>query len=81
MNDTNNNDGAPENRPTTAADDAELRALDERLAELRARGIIGACGTPGVSARHRPRARRNGALHRKARIGDDAAAAPPGSIR
>ncbi len=40
MNDTNNNDSAPENRPTTAADAAEVRALDERLAELRARGII-----------------------------------------
>ena len=51
MNDTNNNDGAPDNRPTTAADDAELRSLDERLAELRARGIIGGGDGPRGSLR------------------------------
>ena len=51
MNDTNNNDGSAENRPTTAADDAELRALDERLAELRARGIIGGGEGPRGSLR------------------------------
>ena len=51
MNDTNKNDGASENRPTTAADDAELRALDERLAELRTRGIIGGGEGPRGSLR------------------------------
>ncbi len=51
MNDTNNNDGAAENRPTPTADDAELRALDERLAELRARGIIGGGEGPRGSLR------------------------------
>lgn len=51
MNDTNNNDGAPENRPKTAADDAELRALDERMAELRAQGIIGGGEGPRGSLR------------------------------
>ena len=51
MNDTNNNDGAPENRLTTAADDEELRVLDERLAELRARGIIGGGEGPRGSLR------------------------------
>ena len=51
MDDTNNNDGAPENRPTTAADAAELRALDERMAELRAQGIIGGGEGPRGSLR------------------------------
>ena len=51
MNDANNNDGAAENRPTPAADDAELRALDERLAELRAQGIIGGGEGPRGSLR------------------------------
>ncbi len=51
MNDTNNNDGTPEDRPTTAADDAELHALDERMAELRARGIIGGGEGPRGSLR------------------------------
>ena len=62
MNDTNNNDGAAENRPTTAADDAELRALDERMAELRARGIIG--GGEGPRGSLRPIAHVPGALER-----------------
>ena len=51
MNDTNNSEGAAENRPTPAADDAELRALDERMAELRARGIIGGGEGPRGSLR------------------------------
>ena len=51
MNDTNNNDGAAENWPTTAAAAAELCALDERLAELRARGIIGGGEGPRGSLR------------------------------
>lgn len=51
MNDTNNNDGVPENRPTTATDDAELRALDERMAQLRAQGIIGGGEGPRGSLR------------------------------
>ena len=62
MNDTNKNDGAAENRPTTAADDAELRALDERLAELRAQGIIG--GGEGPRGSLRPIAHVPGALER-----------------
>ena len=36
-----NNDGSAENRATTADDDAARRAVDERIAELRAQGIIG----------------------------------------
>ncbi len=51
MNDTNKNDGAAENRPTTAASDEGLRALDERLAELRAQGIIGGGEGPRGSLR------------------------------
>ena len=51
MNDTNKNDGAADNRPTTAADDEELRALDERLAELRAQGIISGGEGPRSSLR------------------------------
>ena len=59
MNDTNNNDGAAEDRPTTAADDAELRALDERMGGLRAQGILGGGEEPRGSLRpiaHVPRA-------------------------
>lgn len=62
MNDTNNNDGAAENRPTTAADDEELRALDERLAELRAKGIIS--GGEGPPESLKPVAHIPGALER-----------------
>ncbi len=51
MNDTNKNDGAAENRPTTAASDEDLRALDERLAELRAQGIISGGEGPRSSLR------------------------------
>ncbi|MDE2786502.1 MAG: hypothetical protein OXL37_07555 [Chloroflexota bacterium] len=51
MNDTNKNDGAAENLSATAADDAELRALDERMAELRARGIISGGEGPRGSLR------------------------------
>ena len=51
MNDTNQNDGAAENRPTTVADDEDIRALDERLSELRARGIIGGGEGPRGSLR------------------------------
>ena len=51
MNDANQNDGAAENRPTTVTDDAELRALDERMAQLRAQGIIGGGEGPRGSLR------------------------------
>ena len=46
----------------TAADDAELRALDERLAELREQGIIS--GGEGPRASLRPVAHIPGALKR-----------------
>ena len=62
MNDINKNDGAAENPPTTAADDAELRALDERLAELRAKGIIS--GGEGPRESLKPVAHIPGALER-----------------
>ena len=46
-----NNDGSAENRATTADDDAARRAVDERIAELRAQGIIGGGEGPRGSLR------------------------------
>ena len=62
MNGTNNNDGGAENRPSTVADDEELCALDERLAELRAKGIIS--GGEGPRESLKPVAHIPGALER-----------------
>ena len=62
MNDTNKNDGAAEDHLATAAEDEELRALDERLAELRAKGIIS--GGEGPPESLKPVAHIPGALER-----------------
>lgn len=62
MNDTNKNDGTAEDRPSTAAYDEELCALDERLAELRAKGIIS--GGEGPRESLKPVAHIPGALER-----------------
>ena len=62
MKDINKNDGAVENRPSTAADDAELCALDELLAELSPKGIIS--GGEGPRESLKPVAHIPGALER-----------------
>ena len=55
MSELNHDDGAgqdaAQNRAATADDDAELRALDERLDELRAQGIISGGEGPRGSLR------------------------------
>lgn len=54
MSELNHDDGAgkvAEEATATDADDSELRALDERLAELRAQGIIGGGEGPRGSLR------------------------------